>query len=202
MKKVLAFVTLAIAIMSCEKNKNEKLTYRVNETASKVEWKGAAPTHSHAGSFKVSGTLYANKKGLVTGGEFLIPISSLDNYDLTDTIKPQLLHHLLSPDFFNVILHPYAKFKISSIISYPEPDTGLVKDPNYLITGEFKMIGNTQRITFPCKISAVGDSLFSEAAFKIDRTKWNMNAYNDPQQELYILPDVNIYLTMRSGVQK
>lgn len=202
MKKLIAIVTLGIAIMSCEKNKNEKVTYRVNETTSKAEWKGSAPTHSHVGSFKVTGTLKADKKGLIAGGEFVVPIASIDNYDLPDTIKPQLLDHLLSPDFFNVVVHPNAKFKINNIISYSEPDTGLIKDPNYLITGEFSMIGKTQRITFPCKITAVGDSLFSEAAFKIDRTKWDMNAYNDPRQELYILPDVNIHLTMRSGIQQ
>lgn len=201
MKKLLSVLALVAAISSCEKNKTEKHVYKVNESVSRAEWKGSAPHHFHLGGFKVTGSLTTNKNGVINGGEFTIPIASIENYDLPDTVKPQLLNHLLSADFFDVALHPNAKFKINSVTSYAQPDTGVVKNPNYLLTGEFTMIGKTQRITFPCRITAAGDSIISEAAFKIDKSKWGMNKYDDPTKELYILPDVNIHLKMRAGIQ-
>lgn len=202
MKKLLPLALLVALVSSCEKNKTEKYNYSVNETVSTAEWKASAPDHFHVGSFKVTGSFTAGKNGVIKGGEFTIPIQSIENFDLPDSVKPMLINHLLSEDFFNVLMHPTAQFKMRSIVSYAQPDTGAVPNPNYLMTGDFTMIGKTQGITFPCRITAVGDSIVSEAAFKLDRTKWGMNSYSNPDAELYILPDVNIHLKIRAGIHQ
>ncbi|MNJ87419.1 YceI-like domain protein [compost metagenome] len=64
------------------------------------------------------------------------------------------------------------------------------------------MIGQTHPISFPAKIIMNKESLQIEAIFKIDRTKWGMLMDSDPEEPLYILPNVNIKLNIMSTRSK
>jgi len=199
MKKFLSAALLLGVLASCQKNRNESTTYAVNNTTSVAEWKGAAPDHFHIGSFNVTGTINSKGNGQIKSGDFVIPIASIKNFDLPDEVKPQLLNHLKSPDFFNMALHPNAEFKITKVVPYFKADTAAVSGANYLVTGDFSMVGQTHSISFPAKISYTADSLKTEALFKNDRTKWGMKSYSDSTQGLYILPNVAIHLKIQAG---
>lgn len=94
--KKLFLITLILT--SC--SDSDKITsYRIDGENAKVLWKGSTTDHSHTGSFEVDGYAKADLEGNLTEGEFSIPISSIDNYDLTGDVKIQLLEHLKSPDF-------------------------------------------------------------------------------------------------------
>ncbi|MNS47049.1 YceI-like domain protein [compost metagenome] len=185
-------------LASCEKGSEKTEAYKVNENSSTIEWKGSAPDHFHVGSFKVTGELKAGDDGDVKSGDFTIPISSIENFDLQDPVKKQLLDHLKSPDFFNMAIHPNARFQFKKSEPYTGNDEEAISGANYLLTGNFTMLGQTHPISFPAKITVNKENLLVEANFKIDRTKWGMLMDSDPNKPLYILPDVNIKLKLIS----
>ena len=202
MKKLLSLAVLAATIVSCGTNEPKVANYKVNETVSKAEWKGSAPDHFHVGSFKVTGALTATGNGKVTGGDFVIPISSIQDYDLPDPVRQTLLADLKSPNFFNLVTHPDAKFHVTKAEPFSTGDTTAVTGANYMLTGDFSMIGQTHSISFPVKVETDGNGLSADAKFSLNRKQWGMNIYSDPSKPLYILPDVNIHLTVRAADDK
>lgn len=200
MKKILTVAVLALALASCKKENSTRVTtYAVNESTSKAEWKGSATDHFHVGSFKVTGELTTSSKGIVNDGYFLIPIASIEDYDLADPIRQVLLEDLKSENFFNLVMHPNAGFHITKVETYTQTDANAVIGANYLITGDFRMVGQTHSMSFPAKITTSADSITTEAKFNLDRTKWGMNIYSDPSKDLYIYPDVNIHLMVKAA---
>ncbi|WP_256010360.1 YceI family protein [Desertivirga xinjiangensis] len=198
MKYLSAPVLALTLLVSCQKDEERTSTYIVKADASKVEWKGSATDHFHEGSFDVEGELKMNSKGVISGGEFNIPISSIKNYDLPEGPREDLLAHLKSPDFFNLALHPDAKFHITSVSPYLRGTSSAVEGANYVVTGDFSMIGQTHQISFPAKITSEGTTVHTDAYFKINRLNWGMNSYNDPEESLYLLPEVEITLNITS----
>ncbi|RDV14254.1 YceI family protein [Pontibacter diazotrophicus] len=111
---VFAF-SFALCFTSCEKNEITKANYALDEKNSVVEWKGYSPDLYHEGSFSVTSQNIEVVDGKVKGGTFTIPIATVQNFDLPEEVKPVLLEHLKSPDFFNLALHPNATFKIINV---------------------------------------------------------------------------------------
>jgi len=195
-------IALLVASMSaCKKTHSQLNNYEVNSNTSSIQWKGSATDHFHVGSFDLNGNLTAVGT-TVSGGDFTIPISSITNDDLPDPVKQKLLDDLKSVNFFNLVVYPQSKFHITAVVPYIGGDSSAVPGANYLVTGDFTMIGETHSQSFPAMISVTGDSLMIEAVFKLDRTKWGMNIYTDPTQALYIYPDVDISLHVRAGKVK
>jgi polyisoprenoid-binding protein YceI len=221
MKKLIVPVLVACTLLvaSCENSHNiapEKevaLTeknianpvmrrYSLNAETSIVEWKGYSPGVSHQGSFRVSGEDIEVVNGKIKGGIFRIPIASIQNYDLPEDVKPILLEHLKSPDFFNLALYPEASFTIKRVVPLPYPLAGELTGANYQVTGNFTMLGKTNEISFPARIVLTGNAISVEAVFKIDRTKWGMTYAADPALgNHHIYPEVDLHLTL-SGTRK
>lgn len=197
--QILIAIACIATLTACKKENNDNASYLINTETSVVEWKGVASDHFHTGAFDVTGNLQT-QNGIVSAGNFIIPISSIKNYDLPDPAKTELLNHLKSPDFFNVALHPNAEFKLKTAKALDKADTLTTAGYNYRITGDFSMIGQTHEISFPAKITITQDSLFTTAAFKINRLTWGMTSYNDPTKPLYLLPDVELKLNVKAAV--
>lgn len=181
------------ALAGCNNQTSKELTYEVNAKTAKAEWKGSAPDHFHIGAFQVTGSFLANSEGQVTSGNFVIPMASIQNFDLPDPVKQTLLADLKG-NFFKLATHPDARFHLTKAVAYTGTDTSALDSANYQLTGDFTMLDQTHPVSFPAKITLKGDSLITEARFNLDRTKWGMNNYDDPKQKLYILPEVNIHL--------
>jgi len=184
-------MTMILLLTACSQKEEPVLSnFKVDESLSAIEWKGSAPTHFHKGAFKLSGAIQTDTNGQITSGDFTIPIESISNFDLSGPEQEQLLHHLKSEDFFNMAVYPEARFHIVKIEGYRE--TG--STANAMVNGEFTMIGQTHSLRFPALLKAAGDTISTEATFKLNRLQWGMDSFNDPQQALYILPDVDITL--------
>ncbi|MBX2922968.1 MAG: YceI family protein [Chitinophagaceae bacterium] len=195
MKYQFALYALLIIASACSrKNENLLSTYIVDESHSVIGWKGAAPDHFHEGSFSLWGKIHGDSNGNIKDGKFSIPIASIKNFDLPDTIKPQLLDHLKGQDFFNIALYPDAGFEIERVTPYDKfsPDT------THIIQGVFTMLGKTNTISFPAKITFENGSIRTQAGFSIDRLKWGMASFSDPNGELYIFPEVEIKLDIKA----
>lgn len=186
--------TLLLLAACSNKDKGIAPNFKVDEARSVVEWKGSAPTHFHKGTFRVTGNLLTNGTDKITGGDFVIPIASIDNIDLQGVPKQQLLDHLKSDEFFHIALHPDAKFRITKIEDFHASG---VPNVNAKITGDFTMVGQTHPIHFPANVQVSKDKITAEGTFQLKRLDWGMNSYNDPTKELYILPDVDITVKLQ-----
>jgi polyisoprenoid-binding protein YceI len=148
----------------------QRYNYSLDREKSLVEWTGSSPKVSHKGSFDVISDGIQVVNGRVVAGTFIIPIASIKNYDLPNTVKPVLLKHLKSEDFFNMALFPEAGFAITEVVPLDTITAGAVKDANTWVKGNFTMLGQEHPIDSPASIILEGDDLKVEALFALDRT--------------------------------
>ena len=155
--KNLAIVALlAIFTSSFTSIDGDKKTVKTGE--SKVVWKGYKVTGSHQGTINIeSGTLIMDNDKL-TGGEFVIDMTSIIVTDLEGKGKGKLEGHLKSDDFFGVENNPTAKLVFTEVKA-----TG---KNAYDVTGDLTVKGKTNSIVFT--ISIYGSK--ATANLKIDRT--------------------------------
>ena len=93
-------------------------------------------TGQHEGNINlVSGSLMMND-GILTGGSFVVDMTSLNTTDLQGNSKQKLEGHLKSNDFFGVATYPQAKLVFTSVES---KGSGL-----YTVTGDFTIKGPTE----------------------------------------------------------
>lgn len=144
--------------------------YKIDTKASSVAWKGSKKMGSfHVGSIAMKeGSVTLDKKGQLSAGNFVIDMATIANEDLKDSPEYQkkLVGHLSSEDFFNVAKFPTATFKVTSVTPKSKEEA--------VVKGELTMIGKTNPIEFPVKLSADKGSVTGEANVKVDRTKWGL----------------------------
>jgi len=202
LKSLFAITSLSATFLlgSCKNNDAVQANRYALDATSRAEWKGYKPDGHHAGSFAVTGQNLVAENGKLQRGEFVIPIATIENFDLPDAVKPVLLEHLKSPDFFNLALYPEARFVITGVTPYLGGATPAVEGANCLIEGNFTLLDKTNPIRFPARVTITGGKITAEAILQIDRTKWGMNSFSDPAAPLYILPRVDLHLKL-SGKQ-
>ncbi|GAB3897311.1 hypothetical protein GCM10028803_15670 [Larkinella knui] len=200
MKKVALFCGIALTtlLLNCTNDHLDPAldTYRLDETSVAI-WKGSLRTgYFNEGAITVQSDLLTVKDGKVTGGSFTIPVSSIVNYNLPDSLKHQLVHHLQSADFFNMALHPTITYTITSLAPYA--GGAGIPGANYQVNGNLTMLGTTHPVNFPAKINLAANQLSVEATLTVDRTRWGITFSSDPAlpDAQYILPDIDIHLKL------
>jgi len=152
---IVAFVSFSFTTI----NKNKK---EIKVENSKIVWKGYKVTGSHEGLISIkSGHLNFNEDKL-TGGEFIIDMSSIICTDLEGEYKGKLEGHLKSDDFFGV-----EKFPTANLIFTKVKSTG---KNSYQITGDITIKGKTETVVF--NLSVYGNK--ANASLKIDRSKFDV----------------------------
>lgn len=199
MKKTFLFALSAVMLFaSCKKDNDKQAdTYTVDSESSLVTWQGyLANDYYNEGTFSVSQTDIKVRDGKVEGGTFTIPILSLDVINLEGEAKGQLEAHLKSPDFFDIMLYPNARFEITKMEAHTPTDEDAVEGANTRVTGKFTMLGVTKTISFPARIDVGSGVVEVEALFSINRLDWGMDYASDPDagDEHYILPTVDLHL--------
>ncbi|SFZ91918.1 YceI-like domain-containing protein [Flaviramulus basaltis] len=154
----LTFVTiLTVSFTNVEKEKKE-----VKAENSKVVWKGYKVTGSHEGTIAINSGSLIFEKDKLTGGEFVIDMTSINTTDLEGEYKGQLDGHLKSDDFFGIEKYPTAKLVFNDVKS-----TG---KNSYAVTGDLTIKGKTNPVNFT--ISIYGNK--ATASLKVDRTKYDV----------------------------
>lgn len=190
MKKIFLLPILASLVVACNnpKNADEAKTGDAQQAAdasgevfvvkdgSEVYWRGVKPTGEHVGTVKISDGQVQVADGRITGGKVSIDLNSIENHDLEGDMNARLVGHLKSEDFFHTEEHPEAVFELVSLkpVEADAPEGGVA--PNYEITGNLTMRGETKSITIPAAIN-VTDDMVSVVTneFAIDRTNWGVN---------------------------
>jgi len=200
---VAVFMTAIPLLTSCKKETKEKetLRYQLQVDSSYAEWKGYLRTgYFNEGSIQVKSEAVEVTDGIVSGGTFIMPLYTLKNFNLpTDSLKEQLIHHLMSSDFFDMLLYPELTFRIASVQSMDTKPGHSVDSANFLVKGDFSMLGKALQIDFPAKIHVENGQLSIEAKLKIDRTKWGMvyATQSDLEDEEFIMPEVDIAISLK-----
>ena len=127
-----------------------------------LRWKGEKVTGNHFGPLKLEKVSLDVKKGLISGGEFVVDMDSIDCEDMTGKWKKKLVTHLKSDDFFSV-----KKYKTSTLKLLGSKK---LKNGDLKVKGLLKIKGIEKPINFVVRkkgISYIGDLVF-------DRTKYDI----------------------------
>ena len=160
------FLTLAIVVVlgftatATEPIDGEKREIKTEE--SKVTWKAYKVTGSHAGTVNLKEGTLIIEEGKLTGGEFVVDMTSLMTTDDLGDMKAKLEGHLKSDDFFGVATHP-----TSSLVFTEVEASG---KNSYEVSGDLTIKGITKAITFD--VSIYGSK--ATATMKIDRAQYDV----------------------------
>ncbi len=145
--------------------------FKIDPAASKVEWvAGKKVGDTHSGEIKIKDGEIRAEKGKFTSANIVVDMKTISNTDLKDNPEYQkkLVGHLSNEDFFNVGKFPESTFKLISLT----PKAGSKEE--YLAKGELTMLGKTQAIEFPAKITTDKNTVTGTAKVKIERLKWGL----------------------------
>jgi len=147
--------------------------YRLDPSASVLEWTGRNFNNRHYGRIPFKGGEVVISSGELRRGEISLDMTGISNLDLQDeTYRQMLVSHLKSEDFFAVDRYPMASIAISGW----QPVAGATAGtPDHIVQGELTIKETTRQIAFPAAVAPQEDgSIKAQAAFDIDRTGWNI----------------------------
>ncbi|GGW22824.1 YceI family protein [Arenibacter certesii] len=156
---VLAVVTGFTATAS-NPVENDKKEVKVSEST--VTWKGYKVTGSHYGVIDLKDGALTFNNDQLTGGEFVVDMTTLVSHDLEGEYKGKLEGHLKSDDFFGVDKHATSKLVFTKVTP-----TG---KNSYEVIGNLTIKGKTNPITF--NMSVYGSK--ATATLKVDRSLYDV----------------------------
>jgi len=138
-------------------------SYTINPDQSIIVWTGREVTTSkHFGNIYFASGQFEVKSGLISSGEFVVDMTTIDNQDLPEDRRPRLEAHLKSDDFFSVESHPTALLSILSSES--------VAEGKWMVSGELTIKTFTHPVEF--EMSNSNDGWKANLVF--DRSKYEV----------------------------
>jgi polyisoprenoid-binding protein YceI len=174
MKKIFTLLMFT-ALASCSLNTSQSVpsndtvrqpsdaTYSINPDQSIIVWTGREVTTSkHFGNIYFASGQFEVKSGLISSGEFVVDMTTIDNQDLPEERRPRLEAHLKSDDFFSVESHPTALLSILSSESMSEG--------KWLVSGELTI----KTFTHPVEFEMLNSNDGWKANLVFDRSKYEV----------------------------
>ncbi len=156
----------------------EAVAYKVDTKASVLNWKAYKVTGQHNGTVNIKSGELMYDNGNLTGGNFVIDMTSITVLDLKGNNKQKLEGHLKSPDFFSVEEHPTAKFEIKLAINQGPAkgkDGALMDDKTrYKVEGDLTIKGITKPIKFNAIVSNDTAKKMATADVELDRSEFDV----------------------------
>lgn len=149
---VVAFATVTVSAQS----------KKVDAAKSSINWLGKKVTGQHNGvvNLKEGNLVFSGKK--VTGGNFVVYMTSLTATDLQGEYQGKLNGHLKADHFFGTEKFPTAKLVFKKVVA---------KSANvFTVTGHLTIKGISKPITFDLTTTANS----ATTKFMVDRTKYDI----------------------------
>tara|TARA_R110002051_G_scaffold11927_2_gene42838 strand:+ start:1511 stop:2089 length:579 start_codon:yes stop_codon:yes gene_type:complete len=164
MKKSVFSLVLAVVVGSTAfaTTPVEVVKKEVKTSESTVTWKGYKVTGSHYGTINLKEGALMFDGDKLTGGEFVVDMTSLISTDLEGESKGKLEGHLKSDDFFGTSNYATSKLVFTTVKA-----TG---KNSYQVTGDLTIKGKTNPVTFD--VSVYGNK--ATATMKVDRSKYDV----------------------------
>ena len=170
MKQVAFILSLAVMAGFAFTNPVEVVSYKVDASSSQVEWVAKKVTGQHNGVVTLQEGSLEYTDGSLTGGSFVVDMTSIAVLDLEGNMRGKLEGHLKSPDFFAVEEFPTATFTITKVI--PRGIAG-----EYKVEGDLTVKGITKSITVPViklEESEEGIKTVEAISLTLDRTDFDV----------------------------
>ncbi len=157
--------TIAIALLLVVSTVATAQSKKVDASKSTINWVGKKITGQHSGTVNIqSGNLIFKGKKL-TGGTFVVDMTSLTATDIQGEYAGKLNGHLKADDFFGTDKYPTAKLVFKKIASKGK---GV-----YTVTADLTI----KDVTAPVKFDITVNGTTATTSFKVDRTKYGIK-YN------------------------
>ena len=164
-----------VSLVSCNMNSNKTedtndatitaadATYNIKQDESSLVWTGReVSTSSHYGTINFTSGQFEIADGLISQGEFLVDMTSINVQDLTGGSKERLEGHLRSDDFFSVESFPTAHLYISS--------SEVVSNGKWMVNGFLTIKDISHPVMF--EMANTNDGWNANLVF--DRSKYNV----------------------------
>lgn len=152
----LAFIFAATGIVSAQ-------NLKVNAKNSTLQWHGKKVTGEHFGFIGLKEGQMSLANDQLTGGKFVIDMTSITNTDVKDaSYNTKLVNHLKSDDFFGVAAYPEAVLEIVKGSQF--------KNNEATVEGRLTIKNITHPVTFTVKRAG---SIYS-ASIVVDRSKYDV----------------------------
>ena len=155
-------ITAVVVLTTFSFKPVEKVKREIKVASSKILWKGYKVTGSHEGSIAIKSAFLTFEDEKLSGGEFVIDMTTISSTDLQGEYKGKLDGHLKSDDFFGVDTHPTAVLVFKEVQAEGKY--------SYSVTGDLTIKGKTNPVTFT--ISLYGSK--ATATLKVDRSKYDV----------------------------
>jgi len=188
MKKTILFIALGVAFLL--EGQNLKAQEKaIDAVASNIHWLGKKVTGQHEGNISLKSGSLTLDNGTVTGGNFIVDMTSMTCTDLKGKYAEKLIGHLSSDDFFGVAAHPEAKLVFTKVTA---KGNGV-----YHVTGDFTIKGISKEASFDLTFTG------NEATVKviIDRSKhdirYGSNSFFDNLGDKAIYNNFELDVTLK-----
>lgn len=154
--------TIAIALLMAVSTIATAQVKKVDAAKSSIAWLGKKVTGQHSGTInlKEGNLIFKGKK--LTGGSFVVNMTSLNATDLSGEYQEKLNGHLKADDFFGTEKYPTSKLVFKKIA---DKGNGV-----YNVTGDLTIKDVTAPINFVLTVKGTN----ATTALKIDRTKFGI----------------------------
>lgn len=140
----------------------------VDVEKSNITWVGKKVTGQHHGSIKLKEGTLTMVDGKLSGGSFVIDMTSISNLDMAGKSGAAKLEgHLKSEDFFHVAEHPTATMTISNIVYRGT-------EGSYKVSGDLTIKGITKPVKFNTQIAEENGMQVATADITVDRSDYNV----------------------------
>ena len=133
----------------------------IDITESYITWTGKKILGSHTGTINLKEGYLEMEGDILTGGMFVVDMTSITVTGMEGKSKDKLEGHLKSDDFFGVKSYPIATLLINKATK---------KGNTYEVSGDITIKGTTHPITFELEMGTTA----ATANLKIDRTKFGL----------------------------
>lgn len=150
-------------------------TYVLDPAQSQLRWQGRNANVTHQGGLSfASGSL--ELVGDELKGEVVVDMKSVVNFNLDDSLKSVLVHHLMSDDFFFAARFPTARLTVTNGVRVRDAAPG---QANYEVQAELAIKDVAAPLAFrttvaPAVLENGRQGVCLEAHFDFDRTHWNV----------------------------
>ena len=164
-----------VSLVSCNMNSNKTVetndstitaadaTYNIKQDESSLVWTGReVSTSSHYGTINFTSGQFEIADGLISQGEFLVDMTSINVQDLTGGSKERLEGHLRSDDFFSVESFPTAYLNISG--------SEVISNGKWMVNGTLSIKDISHPVLF--EMANTEDGWNANLVF--DRSKYNV----------------------------
>ena len=159
--KTILILSMAGALITANPTSTPQKTVNVQEST--INWTGHKVLGSHTGEISLKEGQLTFDNGILTGGSFVMDMTSITCTDLDAETGAKLIGHLSSDDFFGVSNHPYSKLVIKRAIPYG-------KEGEYKIIADITIKETTEEITFFANV----EENRASANLQIDRSKFDI----------------------------